>query len=86
MGIFDGILILSDFDGTFAGEGGRIIDRNILAIEYFRANGGHFSVFHRKTAVGNVEDLPGFPHGFECAADNVQRSACIRTVGGKDPS
>lgn len=43
MGIFDGILILSDFDGTFAGEGGRIIDRNISAIEYFRANGGHFS-------------------------------------------
>ena len=42
MGIFDGILILSDFDGTFAGEGGRIIDRNISAIEYFRANGGHF--------------------------------------------
>ena len=43
MGIFDGILILSDFDGTFAGEGGRIVDRNISAIEYFRANGGHFS-------------------------------------------
>ena len=43
MGIFDGILILSDFDGTFAGEGGRIVDRNITAIEYFKANGGHFS-------------------------------------------
>lgn len=43
MGIFDGILILSDFDGTFAGEGGRIVERNINAIEYFKANGGHFS-------------------------------------------
>lgn len=43
MGIFDGILILSDFDGTFAGIGGRIVERNIQAIEYFKANGGSFS-------------------------------------------
>lgn len=43
MGIFDGILILSDYDGTFAGAGGRVVERNIEAIEYFKANGGHFT-------------------------------------------
>ncbi len=40
---FDNILILSDFDGTFAGKNSSIVKENIEAIEYFKANGGHFS-------------------------------------------
>ena len=83
MGIFDGILILSDFDGTFAGEGGRIIDRNISAIEYFRANGGHFSF-----STGRLPSVMSriFPDFRTVSNAPLQRSACIRTVGGKDPS
>lgn len=44
MGKFDNILILSDFDGTFAGSKGRMVERNLEAIEYFKSNGGHFTM------------------------------------------
>lgn len=41
MGKFDGILILSDIDGTFAGED--TIAVNSRAVKYFTDNGGKFS-------------------------------------------
>ena len=41
---FENILIVSDIDGTFLGKNGRKIARNLDAIAYFKANGGHFSV------------------------------------------
>lgn len=41
--LFEHVLILSDFDGTFAGKDRRIVPRNIEAIERFKALGGHFS-------------------------------------------
>lgn len=44
MGKFDNILILSDFDGTFAGSKGRMVERNLEAIEYFKSNGGRFTM------------------------------------------
>lgn len=44
MGKFDDILILSDFDGTFAGTKSRIVERNLEAIEYFKSNGGYFTL------------------------------------------
>ncbi len=40
---FGNILILSDFDGTFAGRNGRIIGRNLEAISDFKEKGGLFS-------------------------------------------
>lgn len=44
MGKFDNVLILSDFDGTFAGRKSRMVERNLTAIEYFKSNGGHFTM------------------------------------------
>ncbi|MBQ7780235.1 MAG: HAD-IIB family hydrolase [Clostridia bacterium] len=41
---FKNILVLSDFDGTFAGVNGRMVERNLEAIEYFKSNGGHFTM------------------------------------------
>lgn len=41
---FKGILILSDFDGTFAGIDSRLVDRNLEAIEYFKSEGGFFTL------------------------------------------
>ncbi len=41
-GIFEKHLILSDYDGTFSGSYGEVA-RNIEAIKYFKANGGHFT-------------------------------------------
>lgn len=43
MGKFDGILIISDIDGTFLGKNSRIVPENIEAIEYFKQNGGMFT-------------------------------------------
>ncbi len=44
MGKFDGIAILTDLDGTFLGKGGRMVERNIEAIERFKAEGGLFTL------------------------------------------
>ena len=43
MGVFDGVLIASDWDGTLCKEK-RIPDKNIEAIRYFQENGGAFTV------------------------------------------
>ena len=37
------VLILSDFDGTFAGKNTRIVQRNLDAIRCFQSLGGHFT-------------------------------------------
>lgn len=42
MGIFDGVLICSDWDGTLCS--GSIPESNIAAIRYFQENGGRFTV------------------------------------------
>ncbi len=43
MGIFDGILICSDWDGTLF-DGNTVPKQNIDAISYFIDNGGHFTI------------------------------------------
>ncbi len=52
MGKFDGVLILTDFDGTFANDKGIITDDNIEMISYFTKNGGYFSVSTGRTYQG----------------------------------
>lgn len=44
MGRFDGVIIVSDIDGTFLGKDGRLVPENMEAIEYFKRNGGSFTV------------------------------------------
>lgn len=44
MGKFDGFMIVTDLDGTFFGENTTYVERNIKAIEYFKNNGGRFTV------------------------------------------
>lgn len=43
MGKFDGILIVSDVDGTFIDKGGVIAQRNLDALKYFFSEGGNFT-------------------------------------------
>ena len=43
MGIFDGYLLLTDFDNTLSQEG-KISDENCEAIRYFQQNGGLFAL------------------------------------------
>lgn len=52
MGKFDNVLILTDFDGTFANDKGVITDDNIEMVSYFIKNGGCFSVSTGRTFQG----------------------------------
>ena len=44
MGKFDNIIIVSDIDGTFLGKDSRMVPENIEAIEYFKREGGCFTI------------------------------------------
>lgn len=40
MGLFDGVLLVSDLDGTLLDENENVSDENVEALEYFKAEGG----------------------------------------------
>lgn len=44
MGIFDGILLASDLDGTLLNSSGEISQNNLDAIEFFKREGGLFAI------------------------------------------
>lgn len=52
MNKFENVLILTDFDGTFANDKGIITEDNIEMISYFTSHGGHFSVSTGRTYQG----------------------------------
>ena len=41
MADFSHILLATDLDGTFFGRGASLLEKNLDAVEYFKANGGH---------------------------------------------
>lgn len=52
MGIFDGVLLASDFDGTLASDGAVIDERNKRALRHFISEGGYFTVSTGRTYQG----------------------------------
>ena len=64
---FEKIIIATDLDGTFLDDGEGLVKRNLEAIEYFKANGGHFTVatgrapLHAAGAVKGIETLLNMP-------------------------
>lgn len=61
---FDGFLICTDFDGTFA-SGGQPVEENLEAVRYFTENGGRFTVatgrlvkFIRERGLQNIINAP----------------------------
>ena len=44
MGLFDKIIIVSDIDGTFIDRRGEIPPRNLTSLDYFKKNGGRFTI------------------------------------------
>ena len=44
MGKFDGLLLVSDFDDTLYDSHHRVPERNLKALDYFRRQGGRFTV------------------------------------------
>lgn len=67
MGRFDNIAILTDLDGTFLADRAQMVDRNVEAIEYFKSEGGLFSLatgrmhFNIEETVKGVYDLVNAP-------------------------
>ena len=61
MGKFDGILLVSDIDATLFNSQHRISDENKKAINYFKSEGGRFTVAsgRMRDAVGNYLDELG---------------------------
>lgn len=63
MGKFDNIAILTDLDKTFLADGSKVVERNVEAIEYFKSEGGLFSLatgrmhFNLEETVTDVDKL-----------------------------
>lgn len=70
--IFDGILLLSDIDGTLATYDRTIVPENRKAIEYFTKNGGRFGVATGRTALSSKQ----------MTADITVNAPCIVVNGG----
>ena len=74
---YRGILIMSDLDGTFMGDDGKLVPRNLEALARFRAGGGLFSF-----ATGRVHTtieqflLPGWRELINCPAI-MCNGACV---------
>ena len=67
MGKFENILIFSDIDGTYLGNGRRTVPRNEEAVRYFQSEGGLFTFatgrmeYTLLNAIPNLADLVSFP-------------------------
>lgn len=93
MGRFDDVLIVSDIDGTFLGKGSRVVPENIEAIEYFKSEGGHFTIATGRMAIdlglipldlGALVNAPAITANGACMYDLSSRTPLIADyVDGK---
>lgn len=67
MGKFDGILLVTDLDGTLLKHDQSISKENVEAIEYFKANGGKFTIVTGRVpcALAGIDEIvkPNAPLG-----------------------
>ncbi|MBR4868005.1 MAG: HAD family hydrolase [Clostridia bacterium] len=68
--IFDGIVLLSDIDGTLSTYERKIPQENIDAIEYFTKNGGRFGVATGRTAYSAGKMIRNLAVNCPCIAVN----------------
>lgn len=83
---FDGIIIVSDMDGTFLGLGARVIPENLEAIQYFKQNGGRFTFATGRTHhnirkslgdVNKVANAPAITVNGACVYDFFKNSPAL---------
>ncbi len=61
MGKFDGVLLATDFDDTYFPESGALPRANLEAVEYFKAEGGTFTVATGRAHTTFAPKLPFVP-------------------------
>lgn len=75
---FENKIIVSDLDGTFLDENEEVVERNVKAIEYFKANGGYFTVATGRVAmhvsgaipcIGELINIPAVTCNGACLYD-----------------
>ena len=61
MGKFDGVLLATDFDDTYFPESGALPRSNLEAVEYFKAQGGIFTIATGRAHTTFAPKLPSAP-------------------------
>ena len=61
-------LIVTDLDGTFFGRGATLVDRNLAAIERFKAGGGHITAGTGRIPANIRKDIPSCGELFNAPA------------------
>ncbi len=83
---YEGIVLLSDVDGTLIDENNRISQENIEAIEYFRAHGGKFTLATGRVPPALMPILAGITLDFPCICHNgcsiydIEKQAYVHTI------
>ena len=65
---YSSYLIITDLDGTFFGKGARLVERNLTAIEYNKANGGHIAPGTGRIPANIRRDIPACGEIFNAPA------------------
>ena len=65
---FSRYLIVTDLDGTFFGKGARLVERNLTAIEAFKAGGGHVTAGTGRIPTNIRKDIPACAELFNAPA------------------
>ena len=65
---FSRYLIVTDLDGTFFGRGATLVDRNLAAIERFKAGGGHITAGTGRIPANIRKDIPSCGELFNAPA------------------
>lgn len=70
MGIFDGVLLVSDFDDTLVDRQKRVPERTQTALRRFTAEGGRFTLASGRSIAAIRLQLPGLPVNAPVIASN----------------
>ena len=73
---FDGLLLLSDIDGTFIRDDGGAVEANLEAVRYFEENGGRFGISSGRVFWSVEQAIPGW-HELVNAPCILCNGACV---------
>lgn len=73
---FNGLMIMTDLDGTFMGRGTSLVERNLKATEYFKSEGGLFTFATGRTASNLFNIIPN-PEKIVNAPLSLSNGSCL---------